>query len=130
MPAVKIFYLDAFRSLNRVFLIALRAVIIIIAWLFSLFIALISFIRRDPSIIIFAESISRVKAPVTSTLTRSPLLSPSSLVLLPPPLLGPRLGSGYPVTPLLVSYTRFSNASPPSTCTSKPFSAIIKAYPY
>ena len=31
MPAIKIFYLDAFRSLNRVFLIASRAIIIIVA---------------------------------------------------------------------------------------------------
>ncbi len=126
MPAIKIFYLDAFKSLNRVFLIASRAVIIIVAWLLSLFVALILFIRRDLSIIVFAESAGRVKAPVTSTPTRSPLLSPSSLVPLPPPLLGPRLGLGHPITPLLVSYTRFSSASPPSTYTSKPFSAILR----
>ena len=107
------------------FLIALRAVIVIVAWLLSLFVALILFIRRNLSIIIFAESAGRVKAPVASTPTRGPLLSPSSLTPPPPPLLGPRLGLGYPVTPLLVSYTRFLNASLPSTYTSKPFSDIL-----
>ncbi len=109
MPAVKIFYLDAFRSLNRVFLIASRAIIAVVAWLLSLFVALILFIRRDLSIVVFAESAGGVKAPVASTPTRSPLLSPSSLTLLPPPLLGPLIrirASYYSFTRLLYAFLK------------------------
>ncbi len=84
MPAVKIFYPDAVRFLNRVFLTALRAAITIAAWPLSSFVALVVYMRCSLSIVAFAEFVGRVRAIRAFTPARSPLRSLSFLPL--PPL--------------------------------------------